>query len=311
MQTIYRTMSDGISVAVHQWLPDNRSLARPKAVLHIVHGMAEHALRYGSFAEDACKRGFAVFAADHRGHGKSVSGADTLGYLADGDGFRRAVNDQYEINGEIGQNYPNIPIVVIGHSFGSFVTQEYIEIYGHTVKAAVLIGSSGPGSGARAGSAVAALNCFFKGRRAPAKLMHKLVFGAYNKTVEGAETDFDWLSRSCEEVQKYIDDPFCGFVCTAGFYRDLMRGLNRIHKQGAMKKIPADLPILIAAGSEDPVSDKCRTLKTLARVYKELGIQDAELKIYGGARHEILNETNREEVKADILDWIETRAVQP
>ena len=301
MQTIYQTMSDGLSVAVHQWSPKQK----PKAVLHIVHGMAEHALRYNGFAEDACKKDFAVFAADHRGHGKTVSGKDTLGYLSDGDGFRRVTDDQKEINGEIKKLYPNLPVIIIGHSFGSFITQEYIEIYANTVNAAVLIGSSGPKAGLFLASALANINCFFKGKKSPAKLMHKLVFGSYNGTIENAKTEFDWLSREESEVKKYMDDEFCGFVCTAGFYRDLMRGLKRIHKQGALKGIPTELPILITAGSEDPVSNKFKTLKTLHRLYKEAGIKDTELKIYEGARHEILNETNREEIKADIFAWIE------
>jgi len=139
MQMHYKTMSDGVPVAVYEWTPEQK----PKAVLHIVHGMAEHAQRYDRFAQEAAAQGFAVCAADHRGHGKTAQDTASLGYLADGDGFRRVVEDQTEINSEIRRSFPSLPVIIIGHSFGSFVTQEYIEQHGSSVHAAILIGSAG------------------------------------------------------------------------------------------------------------------------------------------------------------------------
>ena len=180
METAYRTMSDGASVAVYTWLPEQK----PKAVLHIVHGMAEHALRYDDFAKTACKRGFAVVASDHRGHGKTGAKSGLMGYLADGDGFARVVEDQKEINAEIKKQYPGLPIVIIGHSFGSFVTQEYIERYGSTIKAAVLIGSAGPNPSVSVALLLANLNCAFKCRKSPAKFMNAFVFGSYKNRVK-------------------------------------------------------------------------------------------------------------------------------
>ena len=300
MATAYKTMSDGASVAVYIWLPEQA----PKAVLHIVHGMAEHALRYDAFAQAACKSGFAVVASDHRGHGKTGAKSGLMGYLADGDGFGRVVEDQKEINTEIQKRYPASPVIIVGHSFGSFVTQEYIERYGATVKAAVLIGSAGPNPSVSLALLLANLNGVFKGRKSAARFMNALVFGSYNSRVKNPRTAFDWLSRDEQEVKKYIDDEYCGFVCTAGFFQDFMRGLKRLHTQEALKGIPADLPILITAGSEDPVSNGGKTLKTLYRIYREIGIREVTLKLYDNARHEILNETNKEEVKADILGWI-------
>ena len=269
--------------------------------------MAEHALRYDDFAKTACKRGFAVVASDHRGHGKTGAKSGLMGYLADGDGFARVVEDQKEINAEIKKQYPGLPIVIIGHSFGSFVTQEYIERYGSTIKAAVLIGSAGPNPSVSVALLLANLNCAFKGRKSPAKFMNALVFGSYNNRVKNPHTAFDWLSRDANEVKKYIDDEYCGFVCTAGFFQDFMRGLKRLHTQEALKGIPAALPVLITAGSEDPVSDGGKTLKALYRIYQDMGMQDVSLKLYENGRHEILNETDKEEVKADILGWIEAR----
>ena len=306
MQMHYKTMSDGFPVAMYEWTPEQK----PKAVLHIVHGMAEHAQRYDRFAQEACTRGFAVCAADHRGHGKTAQDTASLGYLSDGDGFGRVVEDQAEINAEIRERFPSLPIIIIGHSFGSFVTQGYIERHGSSVTAAVLIGSAGPNPSIGFASLLAALNCVLKGRKAPAKLMTTLIFGSYNHGIRDAKTASDWLSRDAAEVQKYCDDERCGFVCTAGFYRDFMRGLQRIHKQEAIRSIPVGLPILITSGSEDPVSNKAKSIAALYQLYQAAGIADVTLKIYDGARHEILNETNRAEVTADILRWIEQRLQQ-
>ena len=303
MQIAYQTMSDGISIAVYTWLPEQA----PKAVLHIVHGMAEHAARYDDFAQAACKRGFAVIASDHRGHGKTVAKSGLMGYLADGDGFGRVVDDQKEINAEIQKQYPGLPIVIIGHSFGSFVTQEYIERYGTTVKAAVLIGSAGPNPSVSFASLLANLNCALKGGKSAAKFMNAMIFGSYNSRVKNPHTVFDWLSRDEKEVKKYIGDEFCGFVCTAGFFQDFMHGLKRLHTPESLRGIPAGLPVLITAGSEDPVSNGGKTLKNLHNLYHNIGMQDVTLKLYENARHEILNETNKEEVKTDILGWIESR----
>jgi hypothetical protein len=306
MQTAYQTMSDGASIAVYKWLPEQR----PKAVLHIVHGMAEHALRYDDFAKAACTKGFAVVAADHRGHGKTGAKNGIMGYLADQDGFSRVVEDQKEINTEIQKEYAALPIVILGHSFGSFVTQEYIERYGTTVKAAVLIGSAGPNPSVSAALLLANLNCTWKGRKSVATFMNRLIFGSYNNRIKNPHTAFDWLSRDEREVKKYIDDDSCGFVCTAGFFQDFMRGLKRLHTQDALKDIPTDLPVLITAGSDDPVSNGGKTLKTLYRIYQDRGMQDVTLKLYENGRHEILNEINKEEVKADILDWLEQRILE-
>ena len=305
MKSYRKTMSDGASLAVYEWLPEKQ----PTGVLHIVHGMAEHALRYDAFAQKACNNGFAVIASDHRGHGKTAQDAAAIGYLADRDGFARVVDDQHEINADLKSRYPSLPLVIVGHSFGSFVTQEYLERYGATVDAAVLIGTSGPNPSVRLAALLASLTCLVKGRKAPAKLMNALVFGAYTRAVPNAKTEFDWLSRDAAEVQKYIADDRCGFLCTAGFYQDFMRGLLRIHRKKALQGIPITTPILITAGSCDPVSNGSKTLKGLFRLYQRRGIQDVTVKIYEQARHEILNEINKEEVTADILHWISERVL--
>lgn len=311
METFYKIMSDDIKVVIHRWSPKKV----PRAVIQIVHGMAEHSLRYARFAEEACNNGYEVWACDQRGHGETVARAEEAntsacrGCLADEDGFCRAVEDQYEINAEIRAEFRNVPVIILGHSFGSFVTQRYIEKYGSSVQACILSGSAGPNWVTPLGGLIAKQAVVFCGKRKPSKFMNFLSFGAYNKAFAPTKTDFDWLSRDEDEVARYIADKDCGFICSAGFFNDLMYGLNTIHKKENIATIPKDLPILIASGTCDPVSSCGKTVKKLYEIYQEIGLKNVELKLYDGARHEILNEVNREEVKADFFSWIEKSVV--
>lgn len=305
METIYHTMSDGKNIALYNW----KSAKKPVAVIHIIHGMAEHARRYERFANEAIKNNIEVFASDLRGHGNSVEHGSIYGHTSDKDGFVRIVEDQKEINSEIKKKYPQLPIIILGHSFGSFITQSYIENYGNTIDKCVLIGSSGPNNAVRFGKFLADFICFFRGRKRISQILHNLSLGAYNKKIKHIKTNCDWLSRDEDEVKKYINDPFCNFICPSGFYKDLMNGLIKIHKINEIKKIPVTLPILILAGSKDPVSKYGRTLKKLHHIYLKTGISNTTLKLYENARHELLNEINRDEVTSDILNWIKNTAL--
>ncbi len=298
-ETAYQVMSDGVSLAIYKWLPKTEI----RAVIHIVHGMAEHALRYSEFAEEAAEKCFAVYASDNRGHGKTAENG-IRGFLAEKDGFFRVVEDQKEINSEIKKNHPNIPVVILGHSFGSFITQRYIEKYSDSISACILSGSSGPKLGLGVGLRLTNLITLVTGRKKLSMILTSLSFGAFNEGVENPKTPFDWLSRDENEVQKYIDDELCGFVCTAGFFQDMLQGLKITHRRAEMAKISRKLPILIASGDKDPVSNYGKSVKDLYRIYKENGIETVELKLYEGARHEILNEINKEEVKSDIFNFL-------
>lgn len=299
--TFYLNAGDGVRVAVHTWFPDSK----PSAVIQISHGMAEYAMRYDRFAEEAIRSGYAVFAADHRGHGETAGSLDKLGYLADSNGFDRVVEDQYEITQDIRKKYPSTPVILFGHSFGSFIAQRYIEKHGEDVSACILTGTTGPNPALVGGGKLAAdLVALFNGRKKPSILLTKLSFGSYNKAFPDAKSPNSWLTRDAEEVDKYDASPWSGFTCTAGFYQDLMAGLSLIHTPGALSGLPLNLPVLIASGSEDPVSDSGRTVKILADMYRGIGIKNVKLVLYPGARHEILNETNRDEVTKDILEWI-------
>ncbi len=303
METVYQVMSDGVSIARYEWLAQGN----PRAVILIVHGMAEHALRYDGFAKKACDLGFAVFSSDHRGHGKTARSKTDLGYLADKDGFFRVVEDQREIVDEIHKGYPNIPVIILGHSFGSFISQNYIENYSDTVSGCILSGSAGPNPSLAFGRFIVNIICLFSGRRKYSSFLDKMSFGSFNDSIENHKTEYDWLSRDEAEVQKYIDDEFCGFSCTSGFYQDLMRGLKKTHSVKEMARIPEKFPVLMISGDSDPVSNNGKSLKKLFEIYKNNSLQDVKIKLYEGARHEILNEVNKEEVINDIFAWIEER----
>ncbi len=303
METIYQVMSDGVSVARYEWATEGS----PRAILLIAHGMSEHALRYNAFAEKACALGFSVFSSDHRGHGKTAKSKEELGFLAEKDGFFRVVEDQKELCAEIHKKYPNTPLILVGHSFGSFISQNYIENYSSTLNACVLLGSAGPNPAVGFGSLVANTVSLTSGRRNISKLLDKLSFGSFNKGIKDSKTDFDWLSRDEAMVQAYIDDELCGFTCTAGFYQDLMRGLKKTHNPKEMAKIPEKFPVLILGGTSDPVSNYGKTLKKLFSIYKKNGMQNVQFKLYDDARHELLNELNKEEVMMDVFNWINDR----
>lgn len=295
------TASDGVPVVVHAWLPETE----PTGVILISHGMAEYAMRYDRFAEEAVSRGFAVYANDHRGHGETAGSLSRLGYLADGDGFARVMEDLHELALEIARRHPNVPIALLGHSFGSFVAQLFIETYGSLLASCVLSGTKGPDPLlATSGYIAASVIALFTGRKKPSPFLTQLSFGTYNERISNPQSPSSWLSRDVAEVEKYDASPWAGFMCTTGFYQDLTRGLTRIHRKKMIDSIPRNLPVFLVCGSDDPVGGYAKTVRRLAERYSTSGVKDVALKIYEGARHELLNETNRDEVTADILDWI-------
>ena len=316
--------SDGTKLFTRRWLPGPPSskppkAAQPLAVVHIVHGMAEHTGRYGRLAEKLCGAGIEVWAADQRGHGKtadlSVNSPDKgglLGHCADKDAFERVTADIAAINGEIRKNRPGIPLFLLGHSWGSFIVQNYIageeaRTGGKTIDGCILSGTRGPGGGfkLKVGKGILALIAFISGRRRGSPLARALTDGPYKRPFRPNRTPFDWLSRDEAEVDAYVRDPLCGCLCSAGFYHDLVKGLDCIHQNQAMSRIRQDLPVYIFCGSADPVGDRGDSPVALVNAYRSLGIKDLEFVQYPGARHETLNDTNRDEVMNNLLSWIQ------
>jgi alpha-beta hydrolase superfamily lysophospholipase len=294
--------TDGVEIAVHRWLPD----AAPKAIVQISHGMAEYARRYERFAEALVERGYAVYGADHRGHGQTAGTLAKLGWLADHHGFERVMEDQAEISGMIAERHPGVGIILFSHSFGSFLAQMYMERHGELIQGCVLSGTRGPDPalvfGGHAMTYLIAA-CIGKKKRSP--FLTKLSFGACNARIPHAESPNAWLSRDAEEVEKYDASPWTGFTCTAGFYRDMLDGLSAIHASKALRSIPKKLPVLIVSGTEDPIGKYGKTVRKLHDLYLGHGMENVRLLFNEGGRHESLNETNRDEITASIIDWMD------
>lgn len=294
-------MKDNKEIYLYKWEPEPG--VKVKGVVQVIHGMAEHANRYERFAKALNKEGFLVYADDHRGHGKSAEDINSLGYISDNDGFHTMVGDQQEINEYIRRENSEEKVFIFGHSMGSFLSQRYMELYGNTVDGVILSGTGGkPNLLMKAGIPLSGIIMKFKGRRGNGKLMNDLGFGAYNKQIENPKTDFDWLSRDEEEVSKYVADPYCGSVFPVSFYYDFLKGLGTIHKKENLKNIPKDLPIEIFSGDGDPVGEYGKGIVSLYNTLKALGVKNIKYKLYAGGRHEILNETNKEEVTKDIIE---------
>ena len=298
--------SDHTRLYVNAWLPP----LAPRAVVMVSHGMAEHSGRYARLGEALCAAGFALYAHDQRGHGKTAA-QGVLGHFAHENGWSKVVDDLASLNQSIGQRHPDTPLFLLGHSMGSYIAQAWLLHHGASLQGAILSGSNfQPVSLYRSASTIARLERWRQGPSGRSRLIEWLSFGSFNKAFKPARTRFDWLSRDAREVDQYISDPLCGFRCTNQFWLDLLGGLRQISKPSNLKQIDPGLPLLIIGGECDPVSEGKR-LKDLADALAETGHQMLQMKIYPQARHELFNETNRDEVTGDVLDWLEQTLQQP
>jgi alpha-beta hydrolase superfamily lysophospholipase len=274
----------------------------PRAAVYIAHGLAEHVARYDRFAQALNDAGMAVAGHDHRGHRLSVESAAEPGHVADGGGFALMAAD-LKAGVEAWRNaHAGLPLVLFGHSMGSFLVQKLLTGGGGGIDMAILSGSNGPPAPlAAAGRLVARIERLRLGRRGRSGLLHRLAFDAFNRPFEPAPTKLEWLSRDRAEVDAYIADPFCGFTASTASWIALL------DRPEALRGLRADLPVLLAAGDRDPVGDMGRGVRRLHDLYRNAGVSDLTLTLYPGARHEILNETNRDAVAADIIGWIGAR----
>lgn len=293
--------ADGRPISVHEWTPERD----PRAVVVIAHGMAEHARRYEALAADLTAAGYAVLAHDHLGHGE---GAEQLGWFAERDGWATVVDDMRRVVAHAHERWPDQPVVLLGHSMGSLLARQYVIDDASDVDALVLSGTAvDPGIVGRVGRLVAGAEARVRGSRHPSRLMNRLTFGSYNKGTAG-RTEFDWLSRDEAVVDDYIEDPLSGSVHSSGFFVDLLGGVATINRRASIARVRTDLPIYVVAGEADPVGGKrAAGPRRVAQLHTAAGVKDVTLKIYPGARHEVFNETNRDEVVADLLAWLDTR----
>ncbi|MDN7225913.1 alpha/beta hydrolase [Planococcus sp. N064] len=296
----YLATTDGQEIYYELYEPE-----APVGHVHIVHGMAEHIARYGEFAQFLASHGFAVSGHDQRGHGRTAERNGVQGYFGEQKGFDRVVKDVEEVIAVVQNQIGPLPLILFGHSMGSFVTRRYIQLHSQDISRVVLSGSGGdPGSAGKAGLVAALMASKAKGKDQPSALLGKMTFGSFMKPFKDEESPFAWLSRDRNEVAKYEADPMCGFLSTNQFYVDLFTGLALIHKNAEVRKIRQDLPMLLISGSNDPVGGNGEGIFKAAKQYVEAGLSDVTVYLAEDARHELLHETDKEKHFETILEWM-------
>ena len=286
-----------------KWTPEGQ----PKAVVQIVHGIAEFVERYDAFARYLNSLGYAVVAEDHMGHGQSINGKGVQGYFHGG--WFSAVADTYQLMQDTMAEYEGLPYILFGHSMGSFMARTILCKYPDSgISAAIICGTGWQPSFAMP-AMVKLLDgvCKKHGEQKPHEGLQKLIFGGYNKKVEHPRTAYDWLTRDSKIVDAYIAHPLCGFTASCGLLRDMMEGISYIQQSGNLEKMRKDLPVFFIAGGDDPVGPYGKGVHQAADAFRKAGMQDVSVKIYPLCRHEILNEINKEEVFRDVSGWVESK----
>lgn len=285
------------------WEPEDRPV---RGVLQVCHGVAEYIGRYDWFARRLNEQGIAVAGHDHLGHGLSLPEGGTPVYFGKGNGWNTVVDDIYVLHQRLRQRYPGVPLCIMGHSMGSFLTRTYLIRYPGTVRAAVLMGTGWQPRGVLTGGlAVADTIIALKGEEATSELVTELAFGAYNRTFAPTRTAVDWISADEENVDAYIADPLCGQDTTVGLFREMLRGLRFNQRQSNLRRMDGDTPVLFVSGDKDPVGALGKGVEQSYAAFRAAGVRDCTIKLYEGLRHEILNEkAQREQVAADIETWL-------
>jgi len=285
--------SDGLPLFVRGWLPDGP----PRAAVQIVHGLAEHAGRYEALASALNAAGFAVYAHDQRGHGQTAPGPDDLGYFGDDVVWRAVVDDLGVVQRCLADDLPGLPIILLGHSMGAFVAQQFAAERGGTLRGLALAGTYRENRWlARAGSCLARLERIRLGPRGHSRILRARTFDAFNRRFAPNRTHADWLSREMEEVDRYVTDPHCGFPASIQVWIELLDAL------ASGLPLPS-LPVCVLVGERDPVCAPDPGAKKLVRLLHEAGSRVTH-HVYPGARHELFHETNRDEVVRDLLAWM-------
>lgn len=298
--TFWLKASDNTPLYVYHWSCEHA----PKAVIMLAHGLAEHAGRYARLGAGLAASGYALFALDQRGHGKTAE-QGIIGQFAEQDGWQKVIGDLASLNHHIRQLYPSLPIYLLGHSMGSYIGQAYLMQHSCSLQGAILCGSNFQNPALyRTAGLIARFERWRLGANGRSRLLNYLSFGSFNNAFKPARTPFDWLSRDPAEVDCYISDPLCGFIATTQLWVDLLAGLQGISATKALSQIDPGLPVLVIGGACDPVSAGKR-LNDLAGALKVAGLKNVELKVYPGARHELLNESNRDEATAYLITWLD------
>jgi alpha-beta hydrolase superfamily lysophospholipase len=301
----YQSFDDQI-IFYYKWeVEDNIDL---KGVVQIAHGVGEHAKRYKSIAKKLQKQGYAVYANDHRVHGKSAKNIDFLGFYDGDDYFSDAVEDMKALTEIIKKEHPKKKIILLGHSMGSLLSRDYVTKYGDDLEALILSGTAAFIKGL--GSFGLISTGFFSklnGKHRSNEMLKNLFFNQFNKKFKPNRTKVVWISSDEKQVDKFEADPLRIEDFSLSVFRDILKGSKKINLPEIFDNTPKDLPIFIFSGDKDPVGEMGKGVKKVAKNYEKAGITDVTLKLYEGGRHEMLNEVNRKEVQQDLLNWLNER----
>lgn len=278
-----------------------------KGVVQISHGMAEYSSRYYRFARELCKAGYAVFLSDHVGHGASIKDKDMLGFFGEENGEETFIDDLKTLTDMAKAEYPDLPFFMLGHGMGSLIARKYTAKYGYLLDGVIYSGTSGENPALGVGILLANTMIKQNGPMHRSEMLDTIAFGTYNRKTK-KRTERDWSTRDEAEVDKIIADELCGYKYTVSGMKVLFTTLKQVSTRRWYNTIPLSMPIFLISGSMDPVGDYSKGVKEVYRMLKKTKHKNVSMKIYDGARHEILNEINREEVYADIIEWLDTES---
>lgn len=296
--------NDGIhSINYFMVYPEN-----PKAIVQIEHGIAEHIERYNEIAYAFAKQGYAVFADDHLGHGKSAEKDEERCWFAEKNGWKIVCDDVWSLKKIACEKFPGVPYVLMGHSMGSFIAMTVAIGHSHDIDALVISGTGyQPGFMVAGGKLISGIEKMFIGSKGKSTVIDAVEFSGYRKAFAPNRTTHDWLSRDEEVVDKYIADPLCGGEVSVGLFRDMLSGLDIIRRPANISKIRKDLPVYMFSGSHDPVGQMGNGVKKVFDLYKNAGVDDVTLRLYEGGRHEMLNGPDRVQVTEELIAWLDEK----
>ncbi|HDX9628098.1 TPA: alpha/beta hydrolase [Bacillus cereus] len=305
VQESFVTALDGSEIYLRKWLPEGD----PRGIIQIAHGMTEHAGVYTDFIAALLEAGYGVYAHDHKGHGKTVKREEDYGHFEPNVGWSKAVSDVIFVSETI-RKEQTCPLFLLGHSMGSFLSRRAVQLKGELYDGFLISGTGGnPGLLGSIGHKVATIEMKLRGEKTKSPMLNFLSFGNFNSHFKPNRTKFDWLSSDNNQVDKYIADPLCGFICTTSFYRELFSGVLEVNKLEEFKKTPKNLPIHIFSGDRDPVGDMGKGVKEVYENYKKCDVKDVTLRLYENGRHEMFHEVNRDEVFKDLILWLDKHIV--
>ena len=306
MREFYLASTGGGQLRCGVWMP----VGQPRAVVQLVHGIAEHIGRYEELGAFLTDRGVAMVADDHMGHGKSVGHGQAMGFFPSG--WLGAVEDEKRLCDRVREQLPGLPYVFLGHSMGSFLTRTFLYRYPDAGLTAVILSGTAwqPRTALRFGLALCRVEERWRGETGSSAALQKIAFGGYNRKFRPVRTPNDWICSDPAVVDGYNADPLCGFQPTVGLARDMLRGLWMNERPENLAAMDKSLPVYFFSGREDPVGSMGRGVLRSARAFRAAGLSDVTVRLYPGGRHEMLNEPNRCQVMEDLWAWLAPRLRQ-